>query len=146
MPKNILKKHHLPGVNRLGRTALHYAALERNLPETQRLLTAGYNPSAKDDDGFSPLHFAAQSNCIAVSEALLSAGAEINATDCHGNTPLFRAVFNSGGEGGLITLLLSAGADPHLENSHGISPFELARTITNYDLVKFFNVEPVVKA
>jgi ankyrin repeat protein len=128
-----------PGVDRMGRTGLHYAALNGDLSETLRLLASGLDPCAKDDHGFTPLHFSTQSNCLPVSEALLSAGAEVDAVDRNGNTPLSNAVFYSGGAGALITLLLRCGADPNLENNHGVSPIGLARTMANPELVRFFD-------
>jgi ankyrin repeat protein len=133
------KKDDRPGVDRMGRTALHYAALNGDLPEVQRLLASGLDCRAKDDNGFTPLHFSTQSNCIPVSEALLYAGAEVNAGDRNGNTPLSNAVFYSGGNGGLITLLLKSGADPNQENLHGVSPIGLTRSMVNSELVKFFD-------
>jgi uncharacterized protein len=138
MMKKTPKKNDRPGVDRMGRTALHYAALEQNSPEVRKLLAAGLDPNARDDNGFTPLHFATQSNSLSASEALLSAGAEVDATDCNGNTPLSNAVFNSGGEGSLITLLLEAGANPDMRNNHGVSPLQLAGSIANFDLVRFF--------
>ncbi len=128
-----------PGVDKAGRTALHYAALNGDLAETVRLLASGLDPRATDDNGFTPLHFATQSNSIPVSEALLAAGVEINAVDRNGNSPLSNAVFYSGGKGSLIALLLNAGADPDLENFHGVSPIGLARTMANPELIKFFD-------
>jgi hypothetical protein len=53
-------------------------------------------------------------------------------------TPLFKAVFNSRGNGDLIRLLRARGASPYATNKHGVSPLKLARTITNFDVRKFF--------
>jgi uncharacterized protein len=52
---------------------------------------------------------------------------------------LFRAVFNSCGDGSVIELLLSAGADPNAPNDSDVTPIKLARTIANYDVAQFFN-------
>jgi uncharacterized protein len=114
---------------------------EWRLVKTSNLISLGLDPRAKDDNGFTPLHFSTQSNSLPVSEALIAAGAEINASDNNGNTPLSNAVFYSGGKGDLIILLLSAGADPHQENRHGVSPIGLARTMANPDLIAYFNKE-----
>ena len=46
-------------IDRDGRTALHYAALENNSAEVQRLLEAGLATGATDKSGWTPLHFAA---------------------------------------------------------------------------------------
>jgi ankyrin repeat protein len=116
-----------PGVDRLGRTPLHYAANEGLHDEATRLLEGGSDPSARDDNGWTPLHFAAQSGAHKVITLLLTHGAEIDALDSNGNSPLWRAVFSFKGDGAPIGALRAAGADPLKENSHGISPVELAR-------------------
>jgi len=139
MTKKVPSKNGRPGMDRMGRTELHYSALNGDLARTASLLSLGLDPNARDDNGFTPLHFSTQSNCLPVSRALLSAGAEVNAVDHNGNTPLSNAVFYSGGKGDLIILLLNAGASPDQENNHGISPIGLARTMANPDLIKYFS-------
>jgi len=56
----------------------------------------------------------------------------------HGNTPLCLAVFSSKGDGELIRLLRSKGADPFHRNRAGQTPVALARQIANYDIARFF--------
>jgi ankyrin repeat protein len=120
--------------DRLGRTAVHYAAAEGDVDGLRALLAAGAAPEAADDAGWTPLHFAAQAQAPAAVEALLAAGAAVDAEDRHGNTPLWRAVFCSQGEETTIRLLLQAGADPDRVNGHGVSPRALAERIANYDV------------
>jgi ankyrin repeat protein len=132
------KKNGRPGVDRIGRTPLHYAALEGKLDEAKRLLTEGADPSARDDNGWTPLHFAAQSWQMEMASLLLSSGAPVDAQDSNGNTALCNAVFSSKGRGELIGLLRAHGADPRLENNHGISPLGLAKTIANHDVKQHF--------
>lgn len=127
------------GLDRLGRSALHYAALENDVVRLEKLLSDGCRPNLHDRNGWTPLHFAAQSNSVSCANALIAAGAEIDATDANGNTPLGAAVFNSRGFGDLIRLLRKKGADPDKKNLHGQSPIGLARLIANYDLVSFFD-------
>ncbi len=122
----------------MGRTPLHRAAIEGNGDEARRLLVAGNDPDACDDDGWTPLHFAAQGWHVPVAEALLAAGAQVDARDSYGNTPLWRATFSSKGRGDLIALLRAHGADPNLENDSGVSPLGLARTIANFDVAQHF--------
>jgi len=100
---------------------------------------------AADDEGSTPLHFAAQRNAADVAAILLHAGALVDARDSHGNTPLGNAVFNSRGVGDVIKVLRAHGADPNVENAHGISPLKLARTIANYDVRQFFSDLPVAQ-
>ena len=131
-----------PGVDRMGRTPLHYAAADGAVAEVARLIEAGANPSAQDDNGWSPLHFAAQANSEAVTRILVAAGANIDLRDSHGNTPLSTAVFSSPGDGAVIKLLRDAGADPYAENTSGVTPLSLARTIANFDVAQFFSDLP----
>ncbi|MDR3404414.1 MAG: ankyrin repeat domain-containing protein [Chthoniobacter sp.] len=129
-------------VDREGRTALHYAALENNGAEVKRLIEAGFAVDAPDKAGWTPLHFAAQEYSAAAAILLLEHGAPVDAQDSNGNTPLSRAVFNSKGRGELIRLLRKAGADPRRKNHYGVSPLSLVRTIGNYDVRQFFSDLP----
>ena len=132
------KRKKRPGVDRYGRTELHYAACECDLAKVRTLLAFGAQVDLPDDNGWTPLHFAAQAHAVAIAEALLAAGASVDARDSRGNTPLINAVFNSRGRGDLIDLLRRHGADPNIANAHGVSPVTLARTIGNFDVKQCF--------
>jgi ankyrin repeat protein len=132
------KRHDRPGVDRYGRTDLHYAAGDGDLARVRALLAAAADPGLPDDDGWTPLHFAAQAHAAAVCEALLAAGAPVDPVDSHGNTPLWRATFESRGRGDVIALLRRHGADARRPNAHGVSPANLARTIANFDVTQYF--------
>lgn len=121
------------------RTPLHYAALEDNGSEVERLLEAGADPNAADRDGFTPLHFAAQEYSVNSARLLLNAGAVVDQQNKFGNSPLWTAAYNSRSRGEMIDLLRSKGADPHLLNTSGKTPVGLARLIGNYDVKQFFD-------
>jgi uncharacterized protein len=123
---------------RISRTPLHVAAIDANAREVVRLLAEGSDVNSQDEQGWTPLHFAAQSQSNEIVKQLLAAGADLSRTDGHGNTALFRAVFSYVGDGTTIKLLQAAGADPKAKNNHGVSPAELARTIANKDVSKYF--------
>lgn len=123
------KRKDRPGVDRYGRTRLHYAALEGDTTTLSTLLRDGLNPSAQDDNGLTPLHFAAQARHVEVARMLLAQGADANLTDCHGNGPLWTAIMNAKGDTVVAELLVQAGADPDRKNLHGRSPLDMARTI-----------------
>ena len=124
--------------DRLWRTPLHYASADAKPDEVRRLLSIGLDVNIQDKDGWSPLHFAAQSQSEEVTTLLLNAGANIEAQDRHGNTALSRAVFCCRGDGKVIELLRSHGANPSIKNHYGVSPVGLARTVANYDIARFF--------
>ena len=124
-------------LDREGRTPLFYAAIDGDLALVSELVRHGANPDARDKSLWSPLHFAAQEGWPEVADLLLRHGATVDAQDSYGNTPLGRAVFASRGQGDVIKVLLSAGADKRLKNNHGISPLDLANTIANYDIKPF---------
>ena len=121
-----------------GRTPLHYAASESKVGEVLKRLASGANPDAQDDNGWTALHFAAQSVSPECTEALLQAGANLRLTDSYGNTALWRAVFCAKGDGSVISLLRTAGADPLAKNLKGVTPVSLSRTIANHDIAKYF--------
>ncbi|MFJ3717946.1 ankyrin repeat domain-containing protein [Streptomyces sp. NPDC090057] len=124
--------------DRLGRTAVHYAAAAGDADALRRLLAGGAAAEAADDEGWTPLHFAAQAQAQSAVGVLLAVGAAVDAADRYGNTPLWRAVFCSQGEGAVIRLLLEAGADPDRGNGHGVSPRTLAGRIAHYDVAVHF--------
>lgn len=128
------------GMNKrnLQRTPLHHAAADAELETVVQLVELGVDVNAQDSQGWSALHFAAQSLSTDCARLLLEAGANVNARDSFGNTPLSRAVFVYQGDGDLIELLRKAGAEPNLKNNHGVSPVDLARSIANHDVAKFF--------
>ncbi len=136
MTRKTPKKNERSGVDRLGRTPLHYAAVEGKLAVAKRLLAKGANPSLPDDNGWTPLHFAAQRDHAGLVEILLDAGAEVEARDSNGNTPLFHAVFAYQNNGDVITLLCTRGANAKRKNSHGVSPLGMSKDLEDRDMTK----------
>jgi uncharacterized protein len=120
-----------------GGTPLVQAAIQGMADIARYLLAQGANVDAQNQDGWSALHFAAQEYHLDVARLLLERGAQVDIPDVHGNTPLWRAVFSSQGRGGMIELLLRAGADKDRANKSGVSPRQLAVSIANYDVAKF---------
>ncbi len=126
-------------LDEVGRSELHYAARDGNLPAVEKLVAGGAEVNLQDQLGWTPLHFAAQALSEPVTRYLLSHGATVDLEDGHGNTPLFRATFACEGDGKVIQALRAAGADPKKKNKIGISPVALARTIANYDIAQFYS-------
>jgi len=136
------KRNERPGVDRAGRTALHYAAGDGDAALVKELLASGMACGVADDSGWTPLHFAAQKSAPQIVQLLLEAGADVDPRDSNGNTPLFKAVFSSRGNGDVIKLLRASGADSNATNANGVSPLTLARTIANFDVRQFFSDLP----
>jgi uncharacterized protein len=91
-----------------------------------------------DRIGKTALHYAAQEHHEETVQKLLDAGAFVNCQDAHGNSPLSNAVFYSQGRGGVIKILRQYGADDNLPNNHGVTPLALAQSISNYDVIQYF--------
>ena len=123
--------------DRYGRTELMLAAIARDVERASTLIKSGVDLDSADKNGWTALHFAAQNQDVEIANWLLTAGAAIDPRDAYGNTPLSKAVFNFRDDGRLIELLLSYGADRHLENNHGVSAYSLSQTIANYDSKPF---------
>jgi uncharacterized protein len=126
------------GLDRDGRSPLHYAAEAGDLDATLHSVNAGADVRLADRRGWTALHFAAQARAADVAATLLEAGAEVDSRDENGNTPLWRAVFESRGDGAVIRLLREHGANPNIPNARGISPAGLARSIANFDVAQYF--------
>jgi uncharacterized protein len=120
--------------DRDGRTLLANATLSNDIESVAILLQAGANPNSPDTNGFTALHHAAQRYFAPIVKLLISNGAAIDAVDSFGNTSLFRAIFESRGRREVIDLLLTAGANQHQINNSGVTPRELAKSISNFDV------------
>jgi ankyrin repeat protein len=126
------EKHSRPGVDRYGRTALWYAAANGEVSGIALYVSEGLDPSTGDDMGFTPLHVAAQNGHLDTVRCLILHRANPNAHDKYGNGPLWTAthyaclVIATETNRAIVEALLAAGADPHHENAHGRSPFEIS--------------------
>jgi len=126
------------GLDRAGRSELHYAVSDRNFARVKELIQQGADVNLADRDGWTPMHAAAQNFDEKIARLLLDSGAAVDPKDTNGNTPLSTAVFNSRGRGELIELLRERGADATSNNNFGVSPVSLARKIANYNVAQFF--------
>lgn len=135
----LASQENINSVDQDGRTALFYAATSGRTDLISELIRNGSVIDAQDNAGKTPLHLAVIQWQVESVKMLLESGAKVDSLDFHGNSPLSDAVFYSQGKGDLIRLLLDHGANPVLRNKYGVSPKELAETISNYDVRQFFN-------
>ncbi|KZS60289.1 ankyrin repeat domain-containing protein [Mycobacterium ostraviense] len=132
--------------DRAGRTPLHYAVIDAPvgldhttalkdpslkaenhrkivefiLANSRRLLDAGADVNAIDEQGCTPLHFAAKGESDEIVRLLLDAGADVNARNDKDETPLYNAVRNTTPAAlDIMRLLRERGADPTIETANG---------------------------
>lgn len=80
MRKLLCEGVELRGIDKQGRTALHYAAMVGNVEAIQLLCAAGAELEAREDvDDHTPLYTAAYHSTAEAVTALLEAGADIDA-------------------------------------------------------------------
>ncbi|WP_310440243.1 ankyrin repeat domain-containing protein [Sulfuricurvum sp.] len=107
-----------------GNTPLLLAALEGNAMMVSRLIEAGANLYAINDDFNGVLFNACYAASPEVIRLLIEAGADINDTNEEGTTALMYAASASRLE--CVQILLKLGADTSLQNEDGFSAIELA--------------------
>lgn len=106
-----------------GNTPLLLAAMEGNAMMVSRLIEAGADLYAVNDDFNGVLFNACYAASPEVIRLLVEAGADINDTNEEGTTALMYAASASRVE--CVKMLLSLGADPALHNEDGFSAIEL---------------------
>ncbi len=98
------------GASTDGVTAIYFAMIARDDPETTRLLLErGADLTATDGEKRTPLHAAAMFGRRNSAVLLLDAGAHVNSRDVKGETPLHYAA--TAGAAEMVSLLLERGAD-----------------------------------
>ncbi|KAK7074366.1 hypothetical protein SK128_009451 [Halocaridina rubra] len=109
--------------NKIRKTPLHFAAHTGHIGIFKRLVDAGSNITAKDEDGFTPLHVAANVGNEKIIQELLETkeyNEMINAEDNKRRTPLHYAAHM--GHSAILISLLNAGADVNAKDKSGNTP------------------------
>jgi ankyrin repeat protein len=89
MVRHLLKSGaNAQATDRVGATALHYAAQTANGNLVRLLTRHGINVNSPDNEGWTPLHVAVQSGRTDIIKLLLRRGADINILNQDGNSPL----------------------------------------------------------
>ncbi|PKS11382.1 hypothetical protein jhhlp_003145 [Lomentospora prolificans] len=124
-PRKVLKDVNVKD-SRFGRSAISWAAGGGHVAVLQRLLEAGAQVDAKDNDGSTPLHLASRNGYDTIVQQLLKAGAQVDAKrKFGGSTPLHLA--SRHGHDTIVQQLLKAGAQVDVkDNDDGSTPLHWA--------------------
>lgn len=126
-------------IDRYGRNNLINNVINNNINEVIQLIENGTDINFQDKNGWTSLHFASQNFNEKMITYLLNNGAYPNIKDANGNTPFSTALFNCKGvETDIFEQFKIKGGNPEIQNNYGVSPLDLAKKISNFDLKKYF--------
>ncbi len=97
--------------------------------ETERMLQAGADVNARDEEGATLLMLAAYAGNLSLVKALIAAGADVNLQDERGWSAISRAVYNAEQNRGfvdVVQMLIDSGANIEAAISYGVRPLMLA--------------------
>lgn len=116
-----------------GRTALHQAVVDRNVPALELLLSQGANINQRDHTGRTPLHLAIDLRKEDIFKILLHNGADVNSRDYRWQSPLHSAVRQNCLSS--VRLLLKHGANVNSRDINNQTPLHLIRK-SNVQILK----------
>ena len=93
--------------------------------------------NSPDIDGWTPLHAAANNGDVGIVPLLLGNGADLHATQREGFTALHFASTLRKGTFETIQLLLEQGANVHIWNVHGMTPYQRALRFGRQEIAQF---------
>ena len=109
----------------LGRSPLHWAAIQGNTSAIEALLANGASPNSMDKEQMSPLHDvcqAPQSSQAGCARLLIDAGADVDARDSWGRTAFRIAVAFTSTSLNFIEILIKEGADINVRDVYDQTP------------------------
>jgi ankyrin repeat protein len=124
-------------MERMAALSIHEAAATGRMPHLiSNLAKDPELVNAYSEDGFQPLGLAAYFGHKEAVEYLIKAGAEINSPSKNSRavTPLHSAVAGCHYE--ITNLLLSAGADPNVQDSGGFAPIHTAAQCNDVEIAR----------
>lgn len=116
--------------------ALHHAILHEQKEIALLLISKGINIHQVELlTGCQPLHFAAEKGMTEVVSKLIERNCELNHKNYDGSTACHLAISVNDIEG--VKQLLLAGANPHMKNMYGLTPFAVALYKGKTDLLNW---------
>ena len=119
--------------DKLGNTALHYAALANNPESIRILLESGADKECPNTNGKSPLLLAAREGRAKAVAALIQAGSQVNTADHSAHTPLMHAAYRGHLE--IVELLLKGGAEVNANDRYHRTALMLATEKAHAEIV-----------
>jgi ankyrin repeat protein len=127
-------------------TALHLAAKHGHVHLAKDCMAAGLDPNLRTRAGLTALHLAAMESHLDMCFWLIHRPTvDVNVRDNRGFTPLHHAA--SAGQVELVKLLLSYGANPHLQNyvARGYHALDMAKDPEAIEVLSKYMTIPVTK-
>jgi ankyrin repeat protein len=84
------------------------------------------------------LHYTLARSRTDLAELILEKGANVNIADKYGNGALWVALFNAAKDYSLVKKIVEKGGDPHHKNKVGKSPFHMAVTRKEDEIIEYF--------
>jgi CheY-like chemotaxis protein len=119
---------------RLGKTALHYAAIGGHIDVAELLISRGARTSARDTENRDPLADAVEAGLSDMAQFLLRHGARIEGKS-GGKSYLHIAVDHD--DFPMLKTLLAAGSNLNSRDEKGKTPIEHARSLKKHKMVQF---------
>lgn len=134
--KRLLKaKADVAAVDKLGRSALHAAALHGHGDSADALVAAGAQANARDSHGVTPLMEAARAGANRVLSRLVFRKPDPTPTDAHGRNALHLACASKQANLDTVKTLLALGIDRDARTKDGRSAVDIAAAGGRWDLV-----------
>jgi uncharacterized protein len=138
--KRLLKaRANVHAVDKLGRTAMHVAALHGHGEFVEVLINAGADVNARDSHGVTPLMEAARAGANRALQRLVFRKPDASLRDAAGRTALHLACQSKQANVDTVRALIGVGADPEAKSQDGKRPVDLAAALGRWQMVQLLD-------